>query len=106
MVKLDHYYYKPSSEEESVPKIFFSLDWFAYEDRWTQRYLFSHPRFNEKEMKEIEERNLNRHKGFTVRLNLMNYHVHLDFKLAKVGNVYYGRVLRDVPKQSPFRRQK
>lgn len=102
MIKFDHCYYK----EEDTPKIFFSLDWFSFEDRWTQRYMFDRPMWKDDEMESIKLRNENRHKWFTIRLNVMNYHVNVEFKGKKVGNLNYGRQMNDIPKLSLLRKKK
>jgi hypothetical protein len=102
VIKFDHYYYK----EDDQTKVFFSLDWFVFEDRWTQRYMFDRPMWKDEEMEEIRLRNLNRHRWFTVRFNIMGYRIHFELRLNKIGNLYYGRQLDDNPKQSPLKRRK
>lgn len=102
MFKFDSYYYK----EEGAPRVLFSLDWFTFEDRWTQRYMFDRPMWKDDEMESIKLRNENRHKWFTIRLILMHYNVSLEIRRKKVGNLYYGRQMNDVPKPLPLRRKK
>lgn len=96
--KFDAYYYK----EKGEAKVLFSLNWYTCEDHWIQRFIFNKPLWSEDDMKRIGEQNANRYKWFTMSINIMHYIINLNIRLKKVGNVYYGRVLHDEPKESPF----
>ena len=101
MIKIDRYYYR----DEEAPKIIVSADWFIYEDRWHQRYLFDHPRYAEDEMQKKKLLNENRHRKFRISLNIFHYHIMIDFKLKKIGNIYHGRPMEDGPRPSPRKRK-
>lgn len=100
MFKFDYYYHKDEEDEK------LSLDWFVFEDHWFQRYLFDKPRHQPEDMERLRQKNLNRHKWFTIRLNIFSFKVNLDIRLKKIGNLYYGRMLEDSPKPSPRKRRK
>ena len=97
MLKLTHFYNK----DEENPKL--SLDWFVFEDHWSQRYLFDKPQFDDDMMECVRIRNLNRCSWFRISLNLFHYRIMLDLKLKHLGNVYYGRQMDDNPKPLPKR---
>ena len=102
MFKFEHYYYK----EDGDPKIILSLDWFVYEDRWSQRYMFDHPMWESDMMERMRISNLNRCEWFRMAFNLFGYKIYLDIKLKHVGNVYNGRQMEDGPKPSPLKRKR
>ncbi len=93
MLKFDAYRYK----EEDAPKLIVSLDWFFFEDHWTQRYMFDHAMWNPEDMVRIGIRNANRHRRFKLTLNLFHYKLSVEVKLKHVGNIYHGRKLDDAP---------
>lgn len=106
MLRFQHYYYKDTGEEaERQPKLLLSLDWFTYEDSWSQRYMFDRPMWNDEMMAVMKKSNEERCKWFTVRLNLFYYRISVDFKLKHIGNVYYGRVMKDIPEVPDFVRR-
>lgn len=100
MFKFDSYYYK---DEDDLKM---SLNWFIYEDVWFQRFLFDSPVYTPEKMFQMKEKNLNRCRWFTIRLNIFHFKVNIDIRLKKVGNVYYGRLMNDDPKPSPFKKDK
>jgi len=100
MLKWSAYYYKHEDDKKM------SLDWFKYEDHWSQRYMFDRPMWNDEMMESMRLSNLNRHVWFTIRLELFSYKMSLDIRLKHIGNVYHGRKMEDVPKASPFRKRK
>lgn len=102
MLKFDAYHYK----EEDAPRLIISLDWFFFEDHWSQRYLFEKAMFEPEMMERTRIRNENRHRRFKLTLDLFHYKLSVEVKLKHVGNVYYGRKMDDGPKKSPFRRKK
>lgn len=98
MLKLDWYLYK----EEDAPKLIVSLDWFTFEDHWTQRYMFDRPMWNDEMMERAGKNNAARCKRFRISLNLFHLKVHLDIKLKHIGNVLRGRVMKDEPEVPAF----
>ena len=101
MLQLDWYCYK----EEDAPKLIVSLDWFTFEDHWTQRYMFDHPMWPEDMMERAGKSNLARCKRFRISLNLFHLKMHLDIKLKHIGNVYRGRIMKDAPEVLNFVRR-
>ena len=99
MFKLNYFFYK----DEEDKKI--SLDWFVYEDRWFNRFMFDKPRHDVASMELYRQWNLSRCKRFSIRLIILSLHIYLDIKLKKVGNMYYGRTIEDGPKPSPRKRR-
>jgi len=97
------YWYKDS---ENPYKLILAVNWFTFEDIWHQRYMFDRARYDVKTMERYRLKNLNRHRWFSIGLNLFNYTFHIEFKLKKVGWMYYGRLIEDVPKTSPLSRRR
>jgi hypothetical protein len=93
MLKIDGYYYK----EEDSPKLVLSLDWFKFDDHWTQRYMFDRPMWDDEMMERARIRNLARCRWLRISLNLFHYKVHLDIKLKHIGNLLHGRIVDDGP---------
>lgn len=104
MLKFQHYFYR---DEDEAPKFILSLDWYSFEDSWTQRFIFDRPCWNDEAMMERARlRNLARCKWFRVSFNIMHHHFHIDFKTKLVGNVYNGRQMDDGPKPIPSRKKR
>ena len=80
MLKLDWHFYK----EDSAEKMVFSLDWFTFEDHWTQLYMFERPMWEPELLERARIRNNNRCKWFRISANVMHLKIYLDFKLKKV----------------------
>ena len=99
-IKFDAYYYKDDSDKKM------SLDWFKYEDHWSQRYMFDRAIYPEDMMERMKERNANRHTWFKISLEFFSYKMSLDIRLKHIGNVYHGRVLEDEPRALPKRKEK
>lgn len=102
MIKFDYYFYR----EEEDPKLFIKLDWFTFEDEWRQRYLFSTPKYDEKTMEKWKVHNENRHRRFRISLNLNGLRLTFDYRLNKVGNVYFGRLMDEGAKVKKYQERK
>jgi hypothetical protein len=101
LIKFDFYRYK----EEGDPKLLVSLDWYTYEDRWTQRYMFDRPMWPDDMMEQTKKNNENRCAWFRISFNLFHLKMFLDIKTKHVGNVYHGRVMKDEPYVPSFVRK-
>jgi hypothetical protein len=101
LIKFDFYKHK----EEGDPKLLFSLDWYSYEDHWSQRYMFDRALYPDDMMERMKQSNENRCAWFRISFNLFHFKMFLDIKIKHVGNVYYGRVMKDEPEVPSFVRK-
>jgi len=98
MLKFDYYRFK----DEGDPKIIITLDWYSYEDHWSQRYMFDRPMWDSEMMDRMKESNERRCKWFRIAFNIFHFKVNVDIKLKHIGNVYRGRVMNDGPEIPSF----
>jgi hypothetical protein len=84
--------------EEGDPKLIISLDWFVYEDRWSQRYMMDRPMFNDEMMERIRVNNEKRCQRLRIAFNIFHLKININIKLKHVGNAYHGRVMKDEPR--------
>lgn len=89
MIKFDYYYFK----EENDPKLFITIDWFKYDDRWHQLYIGYKPLYPPEEMVRLKQKNRERCRWFRFSLSLSGLRIHIDFKLKLIKNLLHGRLV-------------
>ncbi len=99
MIKFEKYYYR----EEEDSKLFISLNWFKFEDRFHSLYFFGTPTCEPEVMEIKKKQNENRHRWFHIGLNICGLRLSVEVRLQKVGNVRYGKLMEPEKKAAKDR---
>lgn len=91
-------------EQPNGPNI--SIDWGTFEDHWWDRFTFDKPKYSDKKMEELKQRNVNRCRWAFIHFTFMQFNCILEFKLSRIGNIVHGRLMIDEPKKLKQKRRK